>query len=110
MGAEMSKDSNLIQARYALAILSVARTSDRNTAAKLMEGLISERPRPYASTDIKQAHQRAMGLIARIAATLQEHRASEGAWDLAADAIETWQELAQRDPVSRPINHQSASH
>lgn len=105
----MSNNSNLIQTRYVLAILNVARASDRTTAAKLVESLTSEQPHPQSSTEVRHARQHAMDLIAKLAATLQEYRASDRAWDLATDAVEAWEELVQRRPELKRTSYLDAS-
>ena len=42
----MVMNKSLIQARYAFALLRIAKTSDREAALRLLEGLVGDRPLP----------------------------------------------------------------
>jgi hypothetical protein len=48
----MATNKSLIQARYAFALLRIAKTSDRKAALRLLEGLVGDRPLPGVNQEL----------------------------------------------------------
>src|SRR4051812_37929822 len=85
------KDS-LIKARYALTVLRVAQTLDRETAARLIRGLARDPPLPDELPKLAGIHQGAIEVFIRLAAGLAEPTGAsqQHLWNAAQDAAKDW--------------------
>jgi hypothetical protein len=81
------KDS-FIKARYALTLLRVAQTADRETAARLIRGLARDAPLPDEVPELAGIHLRAIEAFVRLAAGLADARSSnqQHLWSLGRSA------------------------
>jgi hypothetical protein len=84
------KDS-LIKARYALTVLRVAQTADRETAARLVHGLARDFPHPNELPDIADIHLYAVDSFSQLAAGLDEANSKlQLLWKTALSAAGDW--------------------
>ncbi len=82
---------NLIRARYALTVLRVARTSDQETAARLVRGVAQDFPHPNELPEIADIHQSAIKSLLHLAASLGDATHSRRhPWTTALGAAEDW--------------------
>jgi hypothetical protein len=90
-GAMLEADS-LIKARYALTILRVAQAADRQTAARLVSGLVRDFPHPDERPEIARIHVAAINLFARLATALNDPTdlKRQSLWASATDAVNHW--------------------
>lgn len=87
----MSNASSLTKANYALAVLKVARTSDRRTAAQLVEGLAADFPELDDSPDVAAAHRQAIEILGRLTDSIRGTGGMHSTlWEPAAAAVEHW--------------------
>jgi hypothetical protein len=84
---------SFIKARYALTLLRVAQTADRETAARLIRGLARDPPLPDEVPELAGIHLRAIEAFVRLAAGLADARSSsqqQRLWNEAQDATKDW--------------------
>jgi hypothetical protein len=86
-----SKDS-LIKARYALTVLRVAQTADRETAARLVRGVARDFPHPNEVPEIAGMHLRAIESFCQLAVALGDGTSvgERHLWKAALDAAQDW--------------------
>jgi hypothetical protein len=82
-------DDSLIKARYASTILRVARTSDRETAARLVRGLAGDLPLQSEHPEIADMHIRAIDSFYQLATSLRDNE-QRPPWKTAVDAAADW--------------------
>ena len=83
------KRDSEIKARYALAILRVAQGCDRETAARLVQGLARELPHSEERREIAVLHFEAIEAFEKLAEGLRVS-ATVSAWKPASDAVSKW--------------------
>jgi hypothetical protein len=88
----MKDEDSLIKARYARTILRVARTLDRQTAARMVAGLVRDVPDMNERAEVKQLHLAAIESFAQLAMALNEptYANRQMYWDGATDAAGVW--------------------
>jgi hypothetical protein len=91
----MSDADSLVKARYAVAVLKTARSSDRATAAKLIEGLALDFPLPGTSDDVAEAHHKAVLKFYELAEALRSGQ-DIGLWIPAEQAAKRWLDVLHR--------------
>jgi hypothetical protein len=82
-------NDSLIKARFASTILRVARTSDRETAARLIRGLAGDLPLRSELPEIADMHLRAIDSFYQLATSLRDHE-QRPPWKTAVDAAADW--------------------
>jgi hypothetical protein len=88
----MQDEDSLIKARYARTILRVARTVDRQAAARLVGGLVRDVPDMNERAEVKQLHLAAIESFAQLAMALggSTYANQQKPWDDATDAAGAW--------------------
>jgi hypothetical protein len=103
-------DDSLIKARYASTILRVARTSDRETAARLVSGIARDLPLQSEQPEIADIHLSAIVSFVQLAKSLRDttNPKQQPPWKTAVDAaadwlraVETLGQLPANGPVDR---------
>ena len=86
----LNRDSE-VKARYALALLRVAQIADRQTAARLVQHLIIDRPRPYERPETAELHFSAVEVFRELAEILGDPSSRKPApWKKAVDVTTHW--------------------
>ena len=67
----MVANKSLIQARYTLALLGIAKTSERDAALRLLGGLVGDRPLPGANQELADLHHDAIEAFSGVIDVLQ---------------------------------------
>jgi len=84
-------NKSLIQARYALALLKIAKTSDREAALRLLEGLVRDRPLPGINQELADLHHDAIEAFSSVIDVLQAGTSvAVPPWNAALDATNRW--------------------
>jgi hypothetical protein len=87
----MNDVTSLVKARYAAAVLRVARAVERKTAAGLIEGLVSEFPDHDDRPELANAHRRAIEVFGSLEQSIRGGAGRQSSfWDDAEDALERW--------------------
>jgi hypothetical protein len=103
-------DDSRIKARYASTILRVARTSDRETAVRLVSGITRDLPLQSELPEIADIHLRAVAAFVQLAKSLHDttNPKQQPPWKTAVDAaadwlraVETLGQLPANGPVDR---------
>jgi hypothetical protein len=83
---------SLMKAKYASTILRVARTSDRETAARLVSGIARDLPLQSELPEIVDVHLRAINSFAELAISLRDatNPKEQPPWKTALDAAAAW--------------------
>ena len=89
-----SRDSE-IKARYALAVLRVAQASDRETAARLVQGLARDLPHPEEQREMASLHFEAMEILEKLLQDLRVSAVAPSSWRAATDAVSKWLDAAE---------------
>ena len=91
----ISNKDREIKARYALAVLRVARAADRETAARLVQGLAraSRTRRAAGSCCASLRTHRSI----RLAEGLRASKVAPSSWQAATDAVSKWLSAAERN-------------
>jgi hypothetical protein len=86
------RPDSLVKARYASTVLRVAQTTDTNTAARLIRGLMRDLPHPNELPQISEIHLRAINSFIQLASSLNPATNSErqSVWKAALDATADW--------------------
>ena len=89
IGSDMVNRDSEIKARYALSVLRIAQSADRETAWRLVQGLARDFPHPDEVREIAALHFDAITAFENLA---NELRASAKAptWELATSAAAKW--------------------
>jgi hypothetical protein len=83
-----------VKARYALALLGVAQMADCETAARLVQNLIKDGPRPDERPEIAELHFRAIEVFKQLALSLSDPKLQvRPAWKTARDVTEHWLDM-----------------
>jgi hypothetical protein len=83
-----NRDSE-IKARFALAVLRIAQSADRETAFRLVQGLARDLPHPDERREIAALHFDAIGAFEGLAEDLRAS-AKSPTWELATSAAAKW--------------------
>jgi hypothetical protein len=88
----MLEGDSLVKARYARTILRVARGTDRQTAARLIGGLVGDLPHADERPEVALLHITAIDAFAGLAKALSDPASADRQkpWDDAADAARAW--------------------
>ena len=88
----MLEGDSLTKARYARTILRVARTLDRQTAARLVSGLVRDVPHVNERPEVKRLHLAAIEAFAQLAMVLNDPTSADRQqpWDNATDTANAW--------------------
>src|SRR3954451_12818966 len=85
-----NRDSE-VKARYALALLGVAQMADRQTAARLMQHLIIDGPRPYERPETAELHFSAVEVFKELGDILSDPDGRKPPpWKKAVDVTTHW--------------------
>ena len=90
-----SRDSE-IKARYALAVLRVAQAADRETAARLVQGLARDLPHPEEQREIASLHFEAIEILEKLLQGLRVSAVAPSSWRAATDAVSKWLGAVER--------------
>ena len=93
----MVANKSLIQARYALALLRIAKTSERDAALSLLGGLVGDRPLPGVNRELADVHHDAIAAFGGVIDGW--HTGSSAAvppWTAALDATNRWLRTAEQ--------------
>ena len=90
-----NRDSE-IKARYALAVLRVAQLADRETAARLVQGLARDLPHPEERREIAALHFEAIEAFEQLAEGLLVSAAGS-AWKTAFAVASRWLGVVERN-------------
>ena len=89
-----SRDSE-IKARYALAVLRVAQAADRETAARLVQGLARDLPDLEEQREMASLHFEAMEILEKLLQDLRVSAVAPSSWRAATDAVSKWLDAAE---------------
>jgi hypothetical protein len=78
-----------IKARYALAVLKIAQSADRETAARLISGLARDFPHPDERRDVAALHFDAIEAFEQLAESLRSP-AAPTTWGPASSTTSKW--------------------
>jgi len=85
-----NRDSE-VKARYALALLRVAQIADRQTAARLVQHLIIDGPRPYERPETAELHFSVVEVFKELAEILGDPNSRKPPpWKKAVDVTTHW--------------------
>ena len=92
----MATNKSLIQARYAFALLRIAKISDSDAALRLLEGLVGDRPWPGINQELANLHHNAIEAFNRVIDVLQTGSSvAVPPWNAAFDATNRWLGMAE---------------
>jgi hypothetical protein len=98
----MVANKSLIQARYTLALLGIAKTSERDAALRLLGGLVGDRPLPGVNQELADLHHDAIEAFSGVIDVLQTgSRVAVPPWNAALDATNRWLGMAKQDQRGR---------
>jgi len=108
----MATNKSLIQARYAFALLRIAKTSDREAALRLLAGLVGDRPLPGVKQELANLHHDAIEAFGSVIDVLQTGSSvAVPPWNAALDATNRWLGTAgAASPERRSDAARSAAH
>ena len=92
----MVANKSLIQARYALALLRIAKTSERDAALSLLGGLVGDRPLPGVNRELADLHHDAIAAFGGVIDVLQTGSSVLPPWTAALDATNRWLGMAEQ--------------
>ena len=90
-----NRDSE-IKARYALAVLRVAQAADRETAARLVQGLARDLPHPEERREVASLHFEAIEIFNKLVQGLRVSAVALSSWRAATDAVSKWLGAVER--------------
>jgi hypothetical protein len=90
-----NRDSE-VKARYALAVLRVAQSADRETAARLVQGLARDLPHPDERREIAALHFQAIDAFEKLADGLRVSATAPSSWKAATAATSKWLAVVER--------------
>ena len=89
-------NKSLIQARYAFALLKIAKTSDREAALRLLEGLVGDPPLPGVDQQLADMHHGAIEAFSSVIEVLQTGSSvAVPPWNTALEATNRWLGMAE---------------
>jgi len=90
-------NDSLIKARYASTVLRVARTSDHQTAARLVRAISRDLPLESEIPEIADLHRRAIAAFDQLATSLGNVMSlkQQPLWKIAQDAVAEWLRAVQ---------------
>lgn len=92
----MCDSTSLVKAKYAAAVLKVARTSEKKIAAALVEGLATEVPAYDDRPEVAQAHMQAVEIFGSLAHSIRGPAGGMSVlWEAAVEAIHKWRSQLQ---------------
>jgi hypothetical protein len=91
-----SKRDSEIKARYAMAVLRVAQTADRETAARLVQGLSRDLPHPGELPEVAALHFEAIEAFKKLAEGLRISTAATSSWAAVAATTSKWLGMGER--------------
>ena len=94
----LAANDSIIKSRYASTILRVARTSDRDTAARLVRGISRDFPLHSEIPEIADIHRRAIASFNQLATSLVDATnpvKQQPLWKAALDAAAEWLRAVQ---------------
>jgi hypothetical protein len=98
----MVANKSLIQARYTLALLGIAKTSERDAALRLLGGLVGDRPLPGVNQELADLHHDAIEAFSGVIDVLQTGSSvAVPPWNAALDATNRWLGMAEQDQRGR---------
>ena len=93
----MVANKSLIQARYALALLRIAKTSEKDAALSLLEGLVGDQPLPGVNQELADLHHDAIEAFSGVIDVLQTgSNVAVSPWNAALDATNRWLGMAEQ--------------
>ena len=93
----MVANKSLIQARYTLALLGIAKTSERDAALRLLGGLVGDRPLPDVNQELADLHHDAIEAFSGVIDVLQTGSSvAVPSWNAALDATNRWLGMAEQ--------------
>jgi hypothetical protein len=93
----MVANKSLIQARYALALLRIAKTSEKDAALSLLEGLVGDRPLPGVNRELADLHHDAIAAFSGVIDVLQTGSSvAVLPWNAALNATNRWLGMAEQ--------------
>ena len=93
----MVANKSLIQARYALALLGIAKTSERDAALRLLGGLVGDRPLPGVNQELADLHHDAIQAFGGVVDLLQTGSSvAVPPWNAALNATIRWLGMAEQ--------------
>jgi hypothetical protein len=93
---KFNRDSE-VKARYALAVLRVAESADRETAARLVQGLARDLPHPDERREVAALHFEAIGVFEKLADVLRTPKTAQSSWTAATAAASKWLAAVERN-------------
>lgn len=84
-----NKDSE-VKARYALAVLRIAQSADRETAARLVLGLARDLPRPDELREVAAVHFEAIEAFEKFAEGLRVSTVAASSWAAVTATTSKW--------------------
>jgi hypothetical protein len=93
----MVANKSLIQARYAFALLGIAKTSERDAALRLLGGLVGDRPLPGVNRELANLHHDAIEAFSGVINVLQTGSSvAVPPWNAALNATNRWLGMAEQ--------------
>ena len=93
----MVANKSLMQARYALALLRIAKISERDAALRLLGGLVVDRPWHGVDQELADLHCDAIEAFNRVIDALQTGSSpAVPTWNRALDATNRWLAMAEQ--------------
>ena len=93
----MVANKSLIQARYTLALLGIAKTSESDAALRLLGGLVVDRPWHGVDQELADLHYDAIEAFNRVIDALQTGSSlAVPPWNRALDATNRWVAIAEQ--------------
>ncbi len=90
----MSDTTSLVKAKYAAAVLKVARNVEKQTAARLIEGLAADFPEDGDRLEVARAHRIATEIYGSLAESLRGPAGGQSLlWETAIAATDRWRRL-----------------
>jgi hypothetical protein len=91
-----NRDSE-IKARFALAVLRIAGSTDRETAARLVLGLARDLPHPDERREIALLHFEAIEAFEKLIEGLRHSAVAPSLWEAATAATSKWLGVVERN-------------
>jgi len=85
-----------IKARYAMAVLRVAQTADRETASRLLLGLSRDLPDRGELREVAALHFEAIEAFKQLAEGLRVSTVATSSWAAAAASTSKWLQMVER--------------
>ena len=93
---QMVANKSLIQARYTLALLGIAKTSERDAALRLLGGLVGDGPLPGVNRELANLHHDAIEAFSGVIDVLQTGSSvAVPPWNAVLNATNRWLGVAE---------------